>query len=230
MTGRLPMGIAILASAVTIPIAAQSIGSQLRELLPLGDVQVEVLQPWSPPRLAVLTEKLQTAARADPEWFRSHAASAPPGEALPYHPKLGLTEAEYHEFLALADSTEMRPARAGMLALESTPTGWRVADRSTITALRGLQVDTVANVIHSSFGILVAADPIAPSDDQRATGPWGGPRWALEALDATVTGTVATFAIGRLSASRHRVVYFDAKRATNGQITAQESVFLRAEP
>jgi hypothetical protein len=125
----------------------------------------------------------------------------------------------------------MRPAATGTLHIESTPDGWRIGERSTIPALRGLQIDTIANVVRSSFGILEAADPIVPSDGQRATGRWGGPRWAVEALDAsTITGTVATFAIGRLVATRQRVVYFDAKRAANGQITASESVFLLAGP
>ena len=209
----------------------QSIGQQVRQLLPVGDLQVDVLQPWSPPRLAVLTEKLQTAARADPAWFRAHAATAAPGTPLPYHPKLGLTESEYHEFLALADSVQMRSAATGSLHVESTPSGWRISERSTIAALRGLQIDTLANVVRSSFGILGAADPIVPSDAQRATGRWGGPRWALEAVDAsTITGAVATFAIGRLAATGQRVVYFDAKRAANGQITARESIFLLAAP
>ena len=231
MNRWMPSAIAILWCSLPIRGPAQSIGSQVRELLSAGDLQVELLELWTPPRLGVLTEKLQTAARDDPAWFRAHAASAVPGEPLPHHPKLGLSEAEYREFLALSDSLQMRPAATGILEVESIPNGWRIGERSTISALRGLQIDTVANVVHSSFGVLASADPIAPSDAQRATGRWGGPRWALEALDAsTVTGVVAMFAIGRLSDSKQRVVYFDAKRAQQGQVTAKESVFLRAQP
>ena len=210
--------------------AAQTIGAQVKDLLPIGDLQVEVLELWSPPRLAVLERKFLAAALADSLWFKAQLAATPPGRPLPYHPKLGLTESEYREFLDLTSRSQMRPTATGVLTIESIPNGWRIGDQSAIAALRGLQIDTVANVVHSSFGTLLSWRPVAPSDAQRI-GRWGGPRWRLVVGDtSSITSTVANFAIGRVSETRQRILYFDGTRTENGQITASESVVLRAGP
>jgi hypothetical protein len=209
--------------------AAQSLGAEVQRLFPLGQVTVEVLQPSSPPRLASLTQQLQAAVQADPDWFREYALSAEGGQPLPYHPKLGLTEAEYREFLQLSDSVVMKPAGTVAIDVESVPFGWRFGEVSSLPALQGLEIDTVTNEVRSSFGTLAGASPITPSEEQRAPGPWEGPRWELEALDLdSETGTVATFAIGIHSATGRTVIYFDAKRVKDGHIVERESFFLLA--
>jgi hypothetical protein len=209
-------------------IAAQSVGSQVRGLLPRGTASAEILTMWAPPRLSELTRRLQIAAQADPEWFKQHVRRAAPGEPMPFDPKMGLTETEYRELINLSESMEMRPASVETLEVESTDVGWRFGSGTTLAPLRGLEIDTVRNEVQSTFGRLPAATPIKPGPAQRATGPWGGPQWKLESIDEwTATGTVATFAVGKHESTGHTVIYFDAKRADKGQISARESLFLR---
>jgi hypothetical protein len=152
---------------------------------------------------------------------------ARPGEPLAYDQRLGLTEKEYREFLTLSDSGQMRPARTARVVIESVGVGWRFGQSTELAGLRGLQVDTVKNEVRSPFGALPPTTRIQPSPGQRATGPWGGPQWKLEALNLnTITGTTASFAVGRQQLTGHTLIYFDAKRAENGQIVARESLFL----
>jgi hypothetical protein len=220
------LSVPLLALPRALP--AQSLGAQLRGLLPRGRVTVEVLEMWSPPRLTVLTQRLQQAIQADPAWWQEHVRKAVPGEPLPYDAKLGLTEAEYRDFLALTDSVQMKPVRTADIVIEPSPGGWRFGTASSIAALRNVEIDTVTNVVHSQFGDLGAADPITPGAGQRATGPWGGPRWNLEVVDTTtLTGTVAQFAIGKHTETGRTIIYYDAKRMNSGQLTARESLFLR---
>jgi hypothetical protein len=222
-------GLIIIAAAiVSRGSSAQSVGTQARALLPKGPVTVDVLELWTPPRMNELRQRLRNAAQADPAWFQEHVRRAPPGQPLPYDPKLGLTEAEYKEFLRLADSVQMRAVRTETLVIEPIAAGWRFGPATTLSALRGLEIDTVANQVHSSFGNLAAASPIVPSPAQQATGRWGGPRWALEAVDSlTRTGTRAAFAVGKHESTGRTVIYFNAQRVASGQLTSQESLFLR---
>jgi len=182
--------------------------------------------------LAGLTNRFQAATQADPVWFQQFVAQVPPGQELPYHPKFRLSEAEYRDLLSLlTDSVVMKPTQAGILEILATPSGIRFGPATTFAALRGLELDTVANVVRTTFGVLRGGPPIAPSDAQQATGRWGGPRWSVEAVDTTtITGVVATFAVGRLVATKERMIYFEAKRVADGAITAREDVLLRAAP
>jgi len=221
------MSMIVLAIAARVS-NAQSVGARARALLPTGPVRVEVLELWSPPRLNELSLRLQRAAQANPAWWQEHVRRAPPGRPLPYDRKLGLTEGEYQEFLRLSDSVQMRPTRTETVVIERTTVGWRFGVATTLDALRGLEIDTVRNEVHCAFGNLLAAQPIRASPAQRATGPWSGPRWELEAVDSvTRTGTRAAYAVGRHEVTGHTVIYFNAQRVASGQLTTQESLFLR---
>jgi hypothetical protein len=225
---RFVLLVSVPSLVVSRVVPAQSLGAQLRGLLPRGRVTVEVLEMWSPPRLTVLTQRLQQAIQADPAWWQEHVRKGVPGEPLPYDAKLGLTEAEYRDFLALSDSVQMKTARTAEVVIESSQAGWRFGPASSIAALRNIEIDTVTNTVHSQFGDLGAADPITPSAEQRATGSWGGPRWNLEQVDTTtLTGTVAQFAVGKHTQTGRTIIYYDAKRMNRGQLSARESVFLR---
>lgn len=205
-----------------------SVGAQARAVLSAGPIAVEVLEAWTPPRLNDLRVRLQRAAQADPAWFQEHVRRATPGEPLPYDRRLGLTEREYKDFLLLTDSIQMRPARTETLVIEPTAVGWRFGAATTLSALRGIEMDTVRNQVHSSFGDLLADDPITPGPAQRATGRWGGPRWSLESIDSsTRSGASAAFAVGKHESTGRTIIYFSAQRVTSGQLTTKESLFLR---
>ena len=231
VTSRLPYCGVLLLLWGSTPARAQSDHAELRDMLSGATLRVDVLQPWVPPLFTELSAKVQAAAKADPAWFRAHAAAAKPGEPLPYDVKLGLTETEYVAFLRLADSTEMRAGAQASIAVVSTSAGWRFDESTSLPELRGIEIDTVIGVVRSSFGELHAGPPIQPSAGQRATGPWRALRWQRETLNASATeGTAATFAIGRFTASGLLIVFLQVREVANGALARRVDLVLRGRP
>jgi hypothetical protein len=203
----------------------------LHSLIRTGQHKAELLDVAQTPRFQALLQQFQAAAQADPTWFQQHAATAKPGEPLPYHPKLGLSRSEYQEFLRLLTTMQWRPVDTVLVVIESTKWGYRVGAGTEVPSLRGLEIDTVARSVRTSVGVLAPADPIVPSDGQQATGEWGGPRWKLQGLmPGTLTGTHAEFAVGRHSASGRTILYFDVTKAQDGQVSVRETRFLKLLP
>lgn len=220
--------VALLGTLLTGHATAQTSGSLLLGLLPQREIEAEVLELWTPPRLAEITARLQRAIQADPAWWRSHSQQAQPGQPVPYDARMGITQDEYTSMLAMADSMQMRPRATFRLRLQTTPTGWRFPTDAAIPALASVEIDTVADVVRTPFGALPARGAIQPSAAQKATGPWGGPQWKTDALaPGTTSGTIGAFAVGRLEASGQTLVYFDAREIADGKVTGRSTTMLR---
>jgi hypothetical protein len=205
-----------------------SVGTFLRPLMPAGIVQAEVLQMWAPPRLTMLSTKLQDAAKADPGWWRAHVASATPGQPLPYDTRMGLTEGEYREFLTMTDSVVMRPSGEASIQIEETSAGWRVGAETTIPELRGIELDTIADLARTSFGTLNTRSSVSPSEAQRATGRWAGIQWRREEVSPDGrTGISARLAVGRLEASGQTLLFLEGKRIEDGRATPRSMTVVR---
>jgi len=210
--------------------SAESVGAEVRPLLHRGTLKAEVMESWSPRRLRELNKRVQHAILANKDWWRDQLAHTKPGEAVPYDPKLGLTPAEYGEFVTLMqDSVFLRPARTIDLVVLSTPAGWKFGKATPIPGLRGVEIDTLKNEVHTTFGDLKEADPVKAGPNQRTTGPWGGPCWKIGSADDK-DGSVGKFAIGKLVDSGRTVIYFTAKKTEKGQVALRENVFLRLLP
>ena len=211
--------------------AGTTIGSLLKPLMPAGIIQAEILQMMGPPRMMTLSAKLQDAAKANPEWWRAHLARATPGQPLPYDTRMGITESEYRELLASADSMAMRPSGAASIQIEETPTGWRLGPETTIAELRGVEVDTVADVAKTSFGALETRSVVAPSDAQRVIGRWTGVQWRREEISPDGrTGVSARLAVGKLEASGQTLLFLDGKQVQNGQASSRALTMVMWQP
>ncbi|HET6701982.1 MAG TPA: hypothetical protein VFH14_09270 [Gemmatimonadaceae bacterium] len=237
MSWRLRVNSAIVIPLLTASIAtAQEASSAaarvaFRELLSVGQVSVTNLTLGAPPRFTELVTRLQQAARANQEWWTAHVRSAPEGQPLPYDARMGVSEAEYREMLQLADSVVMQRAEAGAIRVSSLPHGWRLDGGTAFAELNGIDIDTVARVVRTPFGELREFNIVEANDDQRATGRWTGPQWKLTQVDeATGDGVAASFVLGKLEANNRTLLYFDAKRARNGQIAERAFRMLELMP
>lgn len=202
-----------------------------RELLPLGQVDVTILQPAAAPRFTELTARLQQAAGANLEWWTAHVRSAPAGQPLPYDARMGLSATEYREMLSLTDSVVVQRIGPATLAISTIPRGWRLDGGSSVPEVSGIEIDTVARVVRTPFGDLREFNVVRASDAQRATGRWTGPQWTLRQVDsASASGVAVSFALGTLEANGHTLLYYDAKRARNGQIAERAFRLLELAP
>ena len=225
------MSRSITAAAIMLVMTATAARAQtnatLRELMPSGRVAVEVMVQYAPPRYGELAQQLQRSVAQHQEWWLEHVKRAPAGRPVTYDPRMGITESEYAQFLALADSVRLRPAHVDTVVIARTGTGWRFDETSPFAALRGIAIDTVRNVVTTGFGELLASTPIAATAGQKVTGAWGGPRWKIEQVDeTTMTGVSAHFAIGRHE-NGQTIIYLEARHAKNGRSLPGASVFLR---
>lgn len=228
----LTLGLSCGAPAILVAQASGiSVGAFLRPLMPAGLVQAEILEILAPPRMTALAAKLQNAAKEDPEWWRAHLAKGTPGQPLPYDARMGMTESEYREFLASADSMAMRPTGTATIEIEETATGWRLGSETTVPELRGVEVDTVADVARTSFGVLDTRSSVAPSDAQRATGRWAGVQWRREKVSPDGrNGVSARLAVGRLETSGQTLLFLDGKRVEDGQASPRALTVVRWQP
>jgi hypothetical protein len=208
------------ASAVT--------GAAVAQLLPIGVVAADVMEIAAPPRFTELTTRLQAAARRDPAWWTAHVRAARPGEPLAYDARMGLTEPEYREMLALADSMVIRPAARAELKISAAARGWRIEGGPSLPELQSVEIDTVVGDVRTPMGRAGSAKRIRANENQRVTGPWDGVQWQHEdASIAAGSGTAITFALGRLRESGRVLLYYDAKQAAGGALTARATRILR---
>jgi hypothetical protein len=198
---------------------------ELGSLLAPGTIRLEVLEALPPPRFLELSAKVRAAVQADPTWFLAYTKAATPGSPLPYDPRLGVTQDEYDTMLRLADSLTMVPADTASVEVLATMTGWEFSEGTDIEVLRGLAIDTLHQMVRSSYGELPEADPILASPAQRATGPWTARRWRLPETGEDVGSvTTAAFAIGRHHTGR-TVLHFDGRVVRDGQLVRRDRLF-----
>jgi hypothetical protein len=176
--------------------------AQIRKLLPADGTRADVMQLVAPPRLNLLTAKLQQAAQKQPEWWIDQLHKAKPGEPLPYDPRLGLTKEEYKELLSLWGAFSLRKTRTVRLSVKRD--GMRITFNGgeELPDLRAVVVDLETGAVTTPYGTATQWSRVEASPEQKATGPWNGVAWELERVDErTGLGTVVTFDLGRLRQS-----------------------------
>ena len=97
-------------------------------LVPDVAVKGEVVAVVPPEAIEKYIAKVDIIRKKDPEWFSEYSKNAQPGVPLPFNKKLGLTKAEYEEYLKLWDQREMKPLPQGELIvrLEKAGDKWRI--------------------------------------------------------------------------------------------------------
>ena len=237
MTWRRSVGsILIMILALAGPAVARR-GAAAAEAVPPAVVQLppeaELLEPGShpvwimdlrpPAEAETLMRQWLGALRADPEWYASYSkAHSRPGEPLPYHPKMGMSEAQYQRMLSLAKQMKLtRIERAVLTVTREGATRVALHGGAALPDLTGITVDFAADRVTTPFGRLEGSEPISVTDPESATGPWSGRTWRVDTVDpATRQGAAVQFNLGRL-ADGTPILYYDAKRIVKGALQAR---------
>jgi hypothetical protein len=158
--------------------------------------------------------KFQAGIAQDPEWWMEYVASAPPGEDLPFHTKMGLTEPEYEEMGQLMDALKYR--KVGETTLEFTRDGGmkttvRCSDLDGV--LDGIEVNYEHGYVDTPYGRLADNKKINVEDPNSPTGPWWGSRWKLEEHHGDGPfGTVVRFGLGLRLAEPRGVLFYTVRK------------------
>jgi hypothetical protein len=189
--------------------------SDIQALVPPDGTIAHVMQPVAPARLTALTTKLQLAAQKQPEWWMAQIRKARPGEPVPYDPRLGLTKAEYEEFLRLWGAFTLRKVKTTKLNVKREGRKVTFHGGEGLPHLKGVVLDLATGAVTTPFGTAAQCTRIRASSEQKVTGPWNGVQWELERVnDQTGLGTVVKFALGRLRPSGRGLLHYEVLQVT----------------
>ncbi len=174
--------------------------------------QIGVVMP--PSEIDKFVTKVQKAAQADIEWFKEFSGAAKPGEPLPYDERLGLTKAEYDEYLALWNKRAFKGIEDVMLLLrQGSGETWTITATGEASTLSTLRYSPKEDVFRSPNGELKRIDDIT-ADSSSILGAWTGKEWKFE--EETGLGkTKENFAIGRFTDSNFGLLVYRAQELSS---------------
>ena len=175
--------------------------------------QVGVVIP--PPEIDKYVAKVEAAARKDPKWFREFSGSSKPGLPLPYDARLGLTQAEYAEYLDLWNQRQFKSMQDVMLLLRQTSGDtWSLTSTGEASLLSTLRYSAKPDAFRSPNGELKRIDDIK-ADATSILGEWTGMEWKFE--EETGLGkTKENFALGRFADNKFGLIVYRAQELSSG--------------
>lgn len=178
--------------------------------------------------------KVEAAAANDPKWFKEHSKNAAPGVPLPYDPKIGLTEAEYDEYLKLWDAREFKAVEAVILQLkEASDKKWSITaavgggqEGGGSLPISTLKYDAEKDVFVSPNGTLKRLEDVS-ADKRSILGEWTGHEWRFEE-ETSLGKTKENFALGKTGDGKFGlIVYRMQEISSEGTRLYDKSLVLR---
>ena len=180
-----------------------------------------------PPEIDKYIAKVEASARKDPKWFREFASGSKSGAPLPFDEKLGLTKAEYDDYLALWAKRDFKPLEEVMLLLrQSFGDTWSITSTGGASAISTLRYDAKTDTFRSPNGNLKRIDDVT-ADSSTVLGAWTGSEWKFE--DDTGLGKIKeNFAMGRLAGGTYGIVIYRAQElSSEGTRLLDKSLIIR---
>jgi len=165
---------------------AEKTSTAIKQLLPAGTVQVTAMDSIvMNPRLAVLMQKFQQGARANPQYMievQKQAATRKPGP-IPYDKRLGMSELEFRELQALMEKREIKvaPSYTGTLEVVHTTSAIHFKGAGRLSMLNDVWLDLTKNEVHFLDYVLPYKELITVSDAKNAyDSAWTAYAWELD--------------------------------------------------
>jgi hypothetical protein len=204
--------------------------ADVRALLPVGEIKVDIMEPTAPPRLVELKQKLEQAVRRDTVFFAEYLrrGKPDPNGPLPYHPKMGITEEEYQELLTLPNEEGMRKVGEATLVVREENGHLLLAAGDPLPAVREVDIDLDRDLVRTSLGELTERSEVEPSFvTQSVTGPWSGVQWKM----ANAVAALVTFGLGRLEDSGRGILYYEMRYVDDtGHVGAMRTMLVYELP
>lgn len=212
------LGLLFLFAVGPIALYAQPKAGQqsVETLLPSDGITVDVMQLVHPPRMEELTKKLAAAIAKNPEWWASHVKKAKPGEPVEYDVRLGVTQAEFTEYLALTKKGVYKKVAAAKVEVKRDGDRVVLSFGDQLPNLKTLELDLKADVVTTPFGVASNKTQIVASDGQTATGPWDGVQWKVAKVEEKpARSTSMQIALGKLKESGRGILYYNLSQVSD---------------
>lgn len=216
---------------LTLPLFAQTKAPKAFEgyLTPDEAVKGDVVVVVPPDEIQVYIEKVQETAKKDPEWFATYSKDAKPGIPLPFDEKLGITKAEYEDYLKLWSERKMQPVPQGELILRLEDKGdnlWMIRATGRGADITALRYNAEKDIFISTSGELTRIADV-DAEPQSILGAWKGKEWKMEKEDSFGI-TKENIAIGKLAdGSFGLLVYRIQEVSTSGTPLFDRSMVIR---
>lgn len=155
----------LLALALPRPAGAAAFADSVSALIPDSTITVEILTPGYSQRMQELSQKLLIAARSRPQWFEAYTARY--RQPLPWHPNLGLTRAEYQEYMlgSKASAYVVRQRAKLTFTRIGNMAAWRLHGWGLLQPIDGMVIDAVHDVVRlPRRGALQGMGIVEPTD------------------------------------------------------------------
>lgn len=173
------------------------------------DAQIQKIE--FTPEIRSLTDKLTENLQKNSDWFKQYSSQLTPGERIPYHPNMGLTEPQYQQLLGGEERKRLTPTGGTRLSFD-----WRADDVLTISGLPdeapfdSLLYEGVSDSLITSFGTLTGSiSAKGELGGDNSTG-WEGRLWATERKDDKGQLSIV-YVIGELDESNRGVFIHEIK-------------------
>jgi hypothetical protein len=216
--------IGISLAALLVPAMAQD--ATLSKLLNSGTIQAKVMRVGAPLEAQKMAERLQSALVSQPDWAKTYIASALPGQALPYHPNLKVTEDEYKSFLAAIQRLELVQVGIVNLSAVRLQNGdIRLVTEPNASRVNGLTLSSNGTSVTTPLAMLTEISQVNNQDKASVTGRWTGKQWRY-ASNSSTRQIVVRLAIGNRPDYGDDIIYYNHKDAQKGQLDDYDEVLL----
>lgn len=224
MKFHVPVIVLSLATCLAAAEVPEIFSGFLKQDIPVK-AQIGVVLP--PPEIDKYVTKVEKAARADAKWFREFSSAAKPGQPLPYDERLGLTKAEYDDYISLWEKRAFKGIADVMLMLrKGSGDTWTITSTGEASTFSTLRYSAKDDTFSSPNGVLKRIDDIK-ADSSSILGAWTGKEWKYE--EETGLGkTKENFALGRFTDSNYGlIVYRGQETSSEGTRLLDKSLVVR---
>ena len=215
------LALAVQASAAELPEAFKGL------LEPNAPKRGQIGMVIPPREIDKFVAKVEAAARKDPKWFREFSSKSKPGIPLPFDERLGLTQQEYAEYLALWNKREFKAMGDVSIVLRpSSGNSWTIATTGEASAISTLRFMPKEDVFRSPNGDLKRIEDIK-AEPSSILGEWTGREWKLEE-DTGLGKTKENIAVGRFTNKPFGLLVYRAQEvSTEGTRLLDRSLVIR---
>ena len=205
----------LFALAFCTQALAQEVPALFKEIFkPNEPTKAELVVVVPPPEIEKYISKVAESTKKDPAWFAEHAKTSKPGVPLPFHEKLGLTQAEYDEYIALWNKREFKVAHEIGMMLRLTSDGrWNLLGAGPASAISSLRFSEKEDNWKSSNGILKRLADI-DADPMSILGGWKGKEWKFEE-ETTLSKLKENVAVGATNDGKYHLIVYRAQENTS---------------
>ena len=218
----------LIALALAVHASAAELPEAFKGLLEVNAPKRGQIGMVIPPReIDKFVAKVEAAARKDPKWFREFSSKSKPGIPLPFDERLGLSQQEYAEYLALWNKREFKAMGDVTIVLRpASGNSWTIASTGEASPISTLRFIPKADIFRSPNGDLKRIEDIK-AEASSILGEWTGREWKLEE-DTGLGKTKENIAVGRFTNKPFGLIVYRAQEvSTEGTRLLDRSLVIR---